>query len=54
MRAIESLEKILPQNPVDQLVVELGGSESVADLTGRKRAIIQSYEAAGEVGIIVL
>ena len=47
---IKELVTMLPTNPIDQLIIELGGSEKVADLTGRRPRTTQSH--IGDVRII--
>ncbi|KAL4705853.1 hypothetical protein ACJJTC_019288, partial [Scirpophaga incertulas] len=55
--AIERLGKRLPPNALDQLLDELGGSDNVAEMTGRKGRVVQSedgqilYESRSEADV---
>ena len=41
LRQINGLGKRLPANTLDQLIDELGGTDNVAEMTGRKGRVVQ-------------
>ncbi|XP_050667302.1 protein strawberry notch isoform X1 [Leptidea sinapis] len=57
LASIERLARRLPPNTLDQLVDELGGTDNVAEMTGRKGRVVQTedgqivYESRAEADI---
>ncbi|XP_013922542.1 PREDICTED: protein strawberry notch homolog 1 [Thamnophis sirtalis] len=56
---LEKLSEDLPPNTLDELIDELGGPESVAEMTGRKGRVVSnddgsiSYESRSELDVPV-